>query len=67
MIIDKSADKQENDPDYKGKTTLLYRDNDTARAVRADYNDCRWIDVVQLTTNPSNTQTIEKYSRLAFK
>lgn len=57
MIIDK------NHPEYNGKTTKLYKDN----GVSANYNECRWIDVVQETTNRPDLSGVEPYSRLAFK
>ena len=64
MIIEKSANEQEANPDYKGAGTKLYKGYG---GQSANYKDCRWIDVVQHTTNKSNTGTIQEYSRLAFK
>jgi hypothetical protein len=64
MVIEKSANDQEANPDYKGASTKLYKGYD---GQAANYKDCRWIDVVQKTTNKSNTGTVLDYSRLAFK
>ena len=68
MIIEHSGSDQENNPDYKGKGTKLYKDiKDKDASTTADYKDCRWIDVVQQTTNHPEGSNVEPYSRLAFK